>query len=282
MTLLRDLEANKAKSEFLQRVASIPVVYFAWNIATDAYNCLKNSNKLLNFSLTTTEKAAHFISSPFVKRLEKPLKFADRLACRGLETLEGIVPRVRYHQEKFYRQTIGVYTETVESGIKKYTFIRNLSSSKLLQFMNEGTQRLEELSASPYGEVCDLVLDIVFGAGEIYVDYYLPPLGDERPEKVFGDRGKEPKWKRAELLRNRIKERLYKHTLLKIQRVRLQTKVFVTKVSKFSLYEYVIQVSSTIPGAAYAAAVHVFSNIEDMVLYLVSLFMEQVEDDSMV
>lgn len=50
---------------------------------------------------------------------------------------------------------------------------------QLLQFVNEGTKRFEELCASPYGEVCDLVLDIVFGAGEIYVDYYLPPLGDE-------------------------------------------------------------------------------------------------------
>lgn len=50
---------------------------------------------------------------------------------------------------------------------------------QFLQFINEGTQRFEELCASPYGEVCDLVLDIVFGAGEIYVDYYLPPLGDE-------------------------------------------------------------------------------------------------------
>lgn len=43
-----------------------------------------------------------------------------------------------------------------------------------------------------------------------------------------------------------------------------------------------VEVSSAIPGAAYAAAVYVFSTVEDMILYLVSLFMEQVEDDSMV
>lgn len=74
MALLRDLEANKSKSEFLHRVASIPVVYLAWNIATEAYHSIKSSNKLLNFSLTTTEKAAYIISKPVLQRLERPCK----------------------------------------------------------------------------------------------------------------------------------------------------------------------------------------------------------------
>lgn len=75
MTLLKDLEANRAKSEFLHRVASIPVVYFAWNIATDAYSNLKTSNKIFNVSLTTTEKAALIISKPVFKQLEKPCRY---------------------------------------------------------------------------------------------------------------------------------------------------------------------------------------------------------------
>ena len=75
MSLLKDLEANKAKSEFLHRVASIPVVYLAWNIATDAYNNLKTSNKIFNVSLTTTEKAALTVTKPVFKRLEKPCRY---------------------------------------------------------------------------------------------------------------------------------------------------------------------------------------------------------------
>lgn len=79
MVLLRDLESNKARSEFIQRVASIPVVYFAWNIAAGTYNNLKSSNKFLNLSLSTTERAALFVSRPVFKKLEKQCKYTLNL-----------------------------------------------------------------------------------------------------------------------------------------------------------------------------------------------------------
>lgn len=283
MVLLKDVESNKSRSEFLHRVASIPVVYLAWNIATETYNNLKASNKFLNVSLTTTERATLFVSRPVLKRLEKQLELADHLACRGLETLQGIIPGIKHQQQKFYRQTRNIYDDTIESGLRRYTVIKHIGTSKLLQFVDKGTQRFEELRASPYGEFLDVALDIAFGTGEIYVDHYLPPLGDERPEKVFGDRGKEPKWKRAELLKNRVKERLYKHTLLKVQRFRLQTKYVTARIYQFNLYEYLLEVSSAIPAVAYSTILHIFSSLEDLITYLVSLVMGQIEeDDSMV
>lgn len=277
MVLLRDMESSKIRSEFLHRVASIPVVYLAWNIATDTYNSLKTSNKLINVSLTTTEKAAIFVSKPLLERLSKQLELADHLACRGLDSLQGIVPSIRHQQEKLYRHTKGIYDGTVESGLKKYSVAKGVGISKLSQFVNKGTRRFEELCASPYGEVFDVALDIAFGTGEIYVDYYLPPLGDERPEMVFGDRSNEPKWKRAKLLRNRIKERLYKHSLLKVQNIRLQTKSVIAKVYKFNLYEYIVEVSSAIPASA--TVLFVFSSIEDLISYLVSLFVGHIEEN---
>ncbi|KAF8793066.1 uncharacterized protein LOC129968644 isoform X2 [Argiope bruennichi] len=241
MVLARDLESNRSKSEFVHRIASIPVVYLAWNIAAETYNNVKSSNKILKVSLNTTEKAAYFISEPVLRRFKRQLKSADYIACRGLETLQGIVPSILYQREK------------------------------LVDIVNDGTEKLEEFLASPYGEVCDIALDFVLDVGEMYVDHFLPPLGDERPEKLFGDRAKEPFSKRTELLKNRVKERLYKHSLLKIQTIRLRTKLFVIKIYRINPYKYVVETSSAIPEMLYSTVVQIFTNFENLVLYLVYL-----------
>lgn len=48
-----------------------------------------------------------------------------------------------------------------------------------MEFINDGTIKLYEFLATPYGEVCEIGLDFALEAGELYVDHYLPPLGDE-------------------------------------------------------------------------------------------------------
>ncbi|XP_035219708.1 lipid storage droplets surface-binding protein 2-like [Stegodyphus dumicola] len=275
MVLVKDVEANRSTSEFVQRVAAIPVVYLAWNIATEAYRNVKYSNKFFKVSLATTEKAACFVSKPVFRKFEKQLKAADQLACKGLDTLQGIVPSIIHQQEKLYRQTKDIYEETVESGLKKYEMVKKLGASKAAQLINESSQKFSEFLASPYGEVCEIAMDFVFDAGELYVDYYLPPLGDERPEKLFGDRGKEPVWKRAELLRNRFKERLYKHSLLEIQRFRLKTKTFIASIYHFNMYEYLVEIYPRIPSAVFNTVIHIFSSLEEVLIYLASLVASQ-------
>ncbi|GIY72064.1 uncharacterized protein CEXT_94991 [Caerostris extrusa] len=239
MVLAKDLESNKSRSEFVHRIASIPVVYLAWNIAAETYNNVKSSNVILKVSLNTTEKAAHFISEPVLRRFEKQLKSADHIACRGLETIQGIVP--------IFRQTKSVYDDTVESGIRKYQVVKKISTSKFVDIVNDGTEKFEEFLASPYGEICDIALDFALDVGDMYVDHFLPPLGDERPEKLFGDRGREPLSKRTELLKNRLKERIYKHTLLKMQMIRLRTKILVIKIYHINPYQYIVETSAAVP-----------------------------------
>ncbi|CAL1289655.1 unnamed protein product [Larinioides sclopetarius] len=281
MVLARDLESNKSRSEFVHRIASIPVVYLAWNIAAETYNSVKSSNRILKVSLNTTEKAAYFISEPVLRRFERQLKSADYIACKGLETLQGIVPSILYQREKIIRQTKNVYDDTVESGLKKYQVVKKISTSKLVDIVNDGTEKLEEFLASPYGEVCDIAFDFVLDVGEMYVDHFLPPLGDERPEKLFGDRAKEPFSKRTELLKNRVKERLYKHSLLKIQAVRLRTKLFIIKIYRINPYKYIVETSAAVPEALYSTVVQVFTSFENLILYLVYL-LKGHHDDSMV
>lgn len=85
---------------------------------------------------------------------------------------------------------------------------------------------------------------------------------------MFGDRGKEPKWQRADLLRNRIKERLYKHTLLQIQRVRLQTRVFITKISQLNL----VSINSNILFL-YSVILNLFYNVTHLNLVKLQLLL---------
>ncbi|GIY36111.1 uncharacterized protein CDAR_101651 [Caerostris darwini] len=259
MVLAKDLESNKSRSEFVHRIASIPVVYLAWNIAAETYNNVKSSNVILKVSLNTTEKAAHFISEPVLRRFEKQLKSADHIACRGLETIQGIVPSILFQREKFFRQTKSVYDDTVESGIRKYQVVKKISTSKFVDIVNDGTEKFEEFLASPYGEICDIALDFALDVGDMYVDHFLPPLGDERPEKLFGDRGREPLSKRTELLKNRLKERIYKHTLLKIQMIRLRTKILVIKIYHINPYQYIVETSAAVPEMLFSTITKVFT-----------------------
>lgn len=77
MVLAKDLERNRSKSEFVHRIINIPVVYLAWEIAADAYHTLKTSNNFFRISLTTTEKAAYFVSKPILKTFENQCKFKN-------------------------------------------------------------------------------------------------------------------------------------------------------------------------------------------------------------
>ncbi|KAG8187842.1 hypothetical protein JTE90_001216 [Oedothorax gibbosus] len=266
------MERNRSKSEFVQRIVNIPVVYLAWNLAADTYSTIKSSNNFLRVSLSTTEKAAYFVSQPILKTFENQLKSADLIACRGLETLQGIVPSISNQRRKFYKQTRIVYEDTVESGLKKYELVKKLGASKVMDFINDGTIKLYEFLATPYGEVCEIGLDFALEAGELYVDQYLPPLGDERPEKLFGDRGKAPVSKRAELLRNRFKERFYKHSLLKVQMIRLRTRFLLIKVYHINLYNYLVETSALVPGLLLNTVIRVFSNLQDLISYILELF----------
>nr|XP_042895619.1 uncharacterized protein LOC107453658 isoform X2 [Parasteatoda tepidariorum] len=265
LRMVQDLESNnEPKSEFIHRVStSIPVVYLAWNIAAETYNSVKLSNNILKVSLNTTEKVANFITRPVFNRFQKQLKSADVIACWSFQTLQEFVPYIIYQQQRIYKQTKDLYEDTVESGLRKYDIIKKL--------LHESSEKLAEFRASPYGEVCELALDFTLEAGEMYVDYYLPPLGDERPEKLFGDRGKEPVWKRTELLKNRMKERLYKHSLLKMQMMRLKIKSFIVQVYHTNLYGYIVNVSSSLPGAIVTTISKTFLNFQDVVNFLAVL-----------
>ncbi|XP_054721084.1 uncharacterized protein LOC129230687 [Uloborus diversus] len=283
MVLHRDVESNRfSKSEFMHRIASIPMVYLAWNIAAETYQNVKACHVIIKVSLDTTERAAYFVSKPVLQKFQKQLKAADHIACKGLETLQGIGPSFSNQRKKLCRHTRTIYDDTIESGLKKYEVVKHIGTSKVVQLTDQGTEKFVEFLASPYGEVCELTLDLLFDAVALYIDCYLPPLGDERPEKLFGDRDKQLPWKRAELLKKRFKERLYKHSLLKIQTFRLRTKTFIAKIYRFNVHEFLVEVYNTVPVLLFATIFHFLSSIEELFNYLISLFSPHQKDDNMV
>lgn len=65
------------RSHFVERVVKLPMVHFAWDYATNTYTHIKESNKLVNFTLTNAEKSVTFVAGqakPVVKRFEKQSK----------------------------------------------------------------------------------------------------------------------------------------------------------------------------------------------------------------
>lgn len=176
-------EQEGLRSHFVERVVKLPMVHVAWDYAANTYTHIKESNKLVNFTLTNAEKSVTFVAGqakPVVMKFEKQIHAVDDLACKGLGTLEEKVPFITKPADEIITDT----TTTVYSrldGIKKY------GSDKVKSVTDYTLQKANSILGKT---VVDSLLSTVDGAlviTETYVDRFLPPTDEEKKNKKEGD-----------------------------------------------------------------------------------------------
>ncbi|XP_059488880.1 lipid storage droplets surface-binding protein 2-like isoform X3 [Neocloeon triangulifer] len=84
--------------EAVHRIAKLPMVESSISIANDVYSRVKESNAMINWTLSTAEStmskaAEHAI--PVAEKMEKHLKRVDSLLCSSLDYVEAKVPAVK-------------------------------------------------------------------------------------------------------------------------------------------------------------------------------------------
>lgn len=80
------------KMETIEKFSSIPLIESGFNAGLTVYYRVKNTNRLLNWGLETSENVAlSMIESirPAIKLIEGPLETIDKLGLKVLEHVEG-------------------------------------------------------------------------------------------------------------------------------------------------------------------------------------------------
>lgn len=209
------------RSYFVERVVKLPMVNVAWDYATSTYTHLKESNKLVNFTLTNAEKSVSFVAEqakPVVRKFEKQIQAVDTLACKGLGTLEEKVPIITKRPEQIIGETRKLYSDAVSSRIEG---IRSYSNGKVKSVADYGFQKAVDIFGS---HVVQSVVTSVDGAlviTEHVLDVILPPVDEESQNDVNSVDEKEKKSVLARVahLSSKLRYRAYKHLSHQVKNV---------------------------------------------------------------
>lgn len=185
------------KSEFLEKVADIPVVKEAAGYGTAAYNHVKQMNRLTSFTLNKAESTVLYLAltaKPFLEKLQPQAKAVDQLACRSLETLEAKVPFITKSPDELVEEARRLCSTTLDTGKQKVGEIKSMGTGALSSAKNYGLQKASDCLAGT----------------EDLVERYLPP--------AFGESSKDPSEgrspsisERATQLTTKVGQRVYGH-----------------------------------------------------------------------
>lgn len=209
------------KSHFVERVVKLPMVHVAWDYATSTYTHLKESNKLVNFTLTNAEKSVSFVAEqakPVVRKFEKQIQAVDTLACRGLGTLEEKVPLITKRPEQIIGETRKLYSDAVSSRIEG---IRSYSNGKVKSVADYGLQKAVDIFGSHLVQSVVTSVDGALVITEHVLDLILPPVDEEFQNDVNNVDEKEKKSVLARVahLSSKLRYRAYKHLSQKVKNV---------------------------------------------------------------
>ena len=187
---------NAVKSEFLERVAEIPVVNAAKEYSTAAYNQVKQLNRFTAAALSAAELTALYFAvtaKPFLEKVQPQAQLVDQIACRGLDTVEEKVPFLMKPPEQLVEDARKLCATTVEMGYQTVEGIKHMGTETLSTVKNYGLQKAN---------------DALNGTEEL-VDKYLPPAFGEGSPEAKRESNSVPE--RATKLTSKIGLRVYGH-----------------------------------------------------------------------
>lgn len=172
--------SSPIKIEALSRFSSLPLVNSAIGLATDGYSRFKSYNKLLSATLSKAEQSILFMAStakPIVQKLEKPISYADNIACQGLDKLEEKVPALKKSTDEIRDETKKLF----EGSVGRIEGVRKYSTDTLHVIKDYGFTKVNGILDSPYIRVFVKSIDTAIDLTHNAVDHYLPAAPNEKP-----------------------------------------------------------------------------------------------------
>ncbi|GFY43755.1 perilipin-3 [Trichonephila inaurata madagascariensis] len=194
------------------------MVHVAWDYATNTYSHIKESNRLVNFTLTNAEKTATFVAGqakPVVLKFEKQIQAVDDLACKGLGTLEEKVPFIKKPADEIIGDTRKLYATTVNSRLDT---IKKYGNDTVRSAADFGIRHATAIFGENIVKSVLTSVDGVLIVTQNYVDYILPPTKEEKQSNGTKEETEKPsKFVRLVKLSNAIRRRGHRAILLQME-----------------------------------------------------------------
>lgn len=195
----------------VSRVADIPVVKSALNVATSWYGWVKGYNPVVESGLNRAEQTVLMVAGsarPVIQKLEKPINYADSLVCQGLDKLEEKVPAIKKSPE-----------ELKSAGWEKLEEVKGYGTSSVDTVKSYVTSQVDRVRSSSYAQAVAKSVDTAMELTEAAVDNYLPASADEPAEPANGPNNQEQSvLTRMSALSEKMRRRLYRYDFILMKR----------------------------------------------------------------
>uniref|UniRef100_A0A8D0GWJ8 Perilipin n=1 Tax=Sphenodon punctatus TaxID=8508 RepID=A0A8D0GWJ8_SPHPU len=247
----------------LRRVASMPLVSSAYDIAATAYSATKKNHPYVRALCDAAEKgvktiteAAVSVAQPLLTKLEAQISTANEYACKGLDTLEEKMPILQLPADK-------VVSDTKELVTSKMTDVKDTVSSKLSGVVDTAKETMQghvettksvialglnTVMGSRVGQIAVSGAEAVLVRSEELVDQYLPITNEELAELATTVKeedlvpGQQTCLVRLGSLSSKLRHRAYEHSLDKMKQARQNVKEALSQLHQaIDLIEYVKQ-----------------------------------------
>jgi len=171
-------DLSSFKIQAFTRFSSLPIVNSAIGLATDGYSRIKSYNGLVSATLSRAEQSILFMAStakPVIQKFEKPITFADNIACQGLNKLEQKVPALKKSPEEIKDETKKLF----EEGVNRIGSVRKYSTDRLQEIKDYGFTKVNGVFSSPYLKAFLKSVDTAIELTDNAVDHYLPATDNE-------------------------------------------------------------------------------------------------------
>uniref|UniRef100_A0A452H564 Perilipin n=1 Tax=Gopherus agassizii TaxID=38772 RepID=A0A452H564_9SAUR len=244
----------------LRRVASLPLVSSAYDMAATAYASTKESHPYLKSLCDVAEKGVKTISDaaasraqPILTSFEPQIAAANEYAVKGLGTLEEKLPGLQITADKvnlFYTK------ELVPSKVEaccKFSSLVDVTRDAVQESMESTksvmTHSVNTVMGSRMGQMAVSGVEAVLEKSEELIDQYLPITDEELAElatsiKEDGVAPLQPQsyFVRLGSLSSKLRHRAYQHSLAKIKNTRQSIQETLSQLHQtIDLIEYMKQ-----------------------------------------
>nr|XP_048684288.1 perilipin-3-like isoform X2 [Caretta caretta] len=250
---------EQEQQNLLRRVASLPLVSSAYDMAATAYTSTKESHPYLKSLCDVAEKGVKTISEaaasraqPILTSFEPQISTANESIIKGLDTLEEKLPSLQITADKVASDTKELVSSEVEAASRFSSLVdvtREAMQASVESTKSVMTHSVNTVMGSRMGQMAVSGVEAVLEKSAELLDQYLPITDEELAElatsiKEDGVAPLQPQsyFVRLGSLSSKLRHRAYQHSLAKIKNTRQSIQETLSQLHQtIDLIEYVKQ-----------------------------------------
>ncbi|XP_037733229.1 perilipin-3 isoform X1 [Chelonia mydas] len=249
---------EQEQQNLLRRVASLPLVSSAYDMAATAYTSTKESHPYLKSLCDVAEKGVKTISEaaasraqPILTSFEPQISTANE-SIKGLDTLEEKLPNLQITADKVASDTKELVSSEVEAASRLSSLVdvtREAVQASVESTKSVMMHSVNTVTGSRMGQMALSGVEAVLEKSAELLDQYLPITDEELAElatsiKEDGVAPLQPQsyFVRLGSLSSKLRHRAYQHSLAKIKNTRQSIQETLSQLHQtIDLIEYVKQ-----------------------------------------